>query len=147
MPSCLIVITSWFCSDGGGAPVISTFGGTSTSRPICRIGVATMKMMSNTSTTSTSGVMLISLRTPEPPLLKATFPPRDLLAGLLVLGQEGDGGEVGVVRRLHDRPHPAEVDPLVGFDHHRAARIFVVLFFQVDRELRVDDPILADEDG
>src|ERR1041385_1543588 len=72
MPSCLTVTTSWFCSDGGGVPWISTLGGTSTSSPICRIGVATMKMMSSTSTTSTRGVMLISLRTPpEPPPLNA----------------------------------------------------------------------------
>src|SRR3954449_6790999 len=79
MPSVRTVITSWFCSEGGGAPVTSTFGGTSTSSPICRIGVATMKMMSSTSTTSTSGVMLISDRTPWPE-------PADMDIGYLFLG-------------------------------------------------------------
>src|SRR5436305_12626318 len=126
MPSRLIVTTSWFCSDGGGVPWISTFGGTSTSSPICRIGVATMKMISSTSTTSTNGVMLISLRTP-PPLL----PPnpinqssviqsmlRDLLARLLVLRQECDLCEARLVRRLHHQTHLAVVDPLVRFQHH-----------------------------
>src|ERR1700754_1136821 len=34
--------------------------GTDTSMPDCRTGAVTMKMMSSTSTTSTSGVMLIS---------------------------------------------------------------------------------------
>src|SRR5438067_1355223 len=69
MPSRLMVMTSWFCSAGGGAPAISTFGGTSTSRPICRIGVATMKMMSSTRTTSTRGVTLMS------PLTSSGLPP------------------------------------------------------------------------
>src|SRR5436305_6874088 len=107
MPSRRTVTTSWFCSDGGGVPCTSTFGGTSTSRPICRIGVATMKMISSTSTTSTSGVMLISERTPEPlpPNAISALPLRDLLAGLLVLGEDADRGEAGLVGRLHHQTH------------------------------------------
>src|SRR5688572_8582976 len=68
-----MVITSCVRSDGGWGVVSSTFGGTSTSRPICRMGMATMKMISSTSTTSTSGVMLISDLTPLPPALKAIY--------------------------------------------------------------------------
>src|SRR5215213_5141309 len=40
-----------------------TVFGRSTRTPACRIGVTTMKMMSSTRQTSTSGVTLISLRT------------------------------------------------------------------------------------
>src|SRR5512141_30906 len=149
MPSAFTVMTSWFCSLGGGAPVTSTFGGTSTSSPICRIGVATMKMMSSTSTTSTSGVMLISDRTPpEPPppndMLRFSF--RDLLASLLVLGEDGDAAELRVVGRLHHRAHAAEGDPLVGLQHHVARRILVVLRLQVARQVTIRNPVLADED-
>ena len=37
-----------------------------TSTPVCNIGAVTMKMISNTSMTSTSGVTLISARAPPP---------------------------------------------------------------------------------
>src|SRR5687768_15301196 len=108
MPSRLIVITSCVCSDGGGGVASSTFGGTSTSSPICRIGVATMKMISSTRTTSTSGVMLISERTP-PPLLppnpiknlqhvSSHFSLCDLRAGLLIFGEDRHAGELRFVR-------------------------------------------------
>jgi hypothetical protein len=40
--------------------------GSTTAFPRCRRGVMTMKMMSSTSTTSTSGVTLMSLFTPLP---------------------------------------------------------------------------------
>src|SRR3954447_2710190 len=124
MPSAFTVTTSWFCSDGGGVPCTSTFGGTSTSSPICRIGVATMKMMSSTSTTSTSGVMLISDRTPWPEPADmdirylSSLSLRDLFSRHLVFGQERHGREVGVVRGFHHHAHLAEVDALVGFHHH-----------------------------
>src|ERR1700742_1638958 len=54
--------------------------GRRTSLPRWSMGVTTMKMMSSTSTTSTSGVMLISALTPlpEPP----TFIAMGLLRGL-----------------------------------------------------------------
>ena len=43
--------------------------GRSTRRPACTIGAVTMKMIRSTSITSTSGVTLISLIGPPPPLL------------------------------------------------------------------------------
>src|SRR5438477_12297735 len=46
--------------------------GSSTALPRWSMGVTTMKMMSSTSTTSTSGVMLMSERTP--PLLSTSIP-------------------------------------------------------------------------
>src|SRR3954467_8932533 len=161
MPSRRTVTTSWFCSCGGGAPCTSTLGGTSTSSPICRIGVATMKMISSTSTTSTSGVMLISLRTP-PPLLPPNpiEPPgclvtqqlsnsnpmfRDLLARLLVLRQERDLREARVVRGLHHHSHLAVIDPLVRFQHHVAVRILLMFRGDVRRQIAIRDPVLSDE--
>src|SRR3954449_9239164 len=171
MPSLRTVTTSWFCSCGGGVPCTSTFGGTSTSSPICRIGVATMKMISSTSTTSTNGVMLISLRTP-PPLLPPNpiFAPvlsaecwvlrtqhsgpstrsnpmlRDLLARLLVLRQECDLREARFVGGLHHHPHLAVVDPLVRLQHDVAVRILLMLRGHVLRHIAVGDPVLTDED-
>src|SRR5260221_5943662 len=148
MTSWRTVIPSWFCSEGGGVPLISTFGGTSTSSPICRIGVATMKMISSTSTTSTSGVMLISERTPEPlpPNAISALPLRDLRSGLLVLGKDADGGEAGLVGAFHHQAYFAEVDPLVGLEGHGPGPVFDVLRLDVARDVLVGDPVLADED-
>src|SRR5437763_10461231 len=151
MPSRLTVITSWFCCDGGCGVVTSTFGGTSTSSPICRIGVATMKMIKSTSTTSTNGVMLISLLTPEPRLLNAirssclAFSLCDLLPGLLILGEDRHAFEFCVVRCFHYQPDFSEVDPLVRFQHDGARRILLIFGGEVFGEVFVGNPILSDE--
>ena len=55
-----IVSCFWFSGIFSGWLV----SGSATSIPFCSIGVTTMKMMSSTRQTSTSGVTLISLRTP-----------------------------------------------------------------------------------
>jgi hypothetical protein len=52
---------------GAGGTSDSFLGGVSTVYPICRMGMITMKMISSTRTTSTSGVTLISERMPPPP--------------------------------------------------------------------------------
>src|SRR5436305_1532270 len=96
MPSALTVMTSWFCSLGGGAPVTSTFGGTSTSSPICRIGVATMKMMRSTRQTSTSGVTLMS------PLTSSGLPPPAPNAIARLRLRPGRGGRYAGARLVLD---------------------------------------------
>src|SRR5436305_15206918 len=64
----------------GWGTALSTLGGTCTPYPIWVNGVATMKMMSITTTTSTSGVMLMSLLTqPLPSTLIAMIAYLDLL--------------------------------------------------------------------
>src|SRR5215470_3576847 len=58
------MIWSW-TADGGR--FAGALGGTRTRYPICTTGVMTMKMMSRTRTTSTSGVTLMSERSEPPP--------------------------------------------------------------------------------
>src|SRR5258706_216871 len=105
-------------------------------------------MISSTSTTSTSGVMLISERTPEPPPLNAmsALPRRDLRAGLLVLRQDSHLREAGVIGGLHHHAHLAEVDALVGLERQRARLVLVVLRLHVLRHVLVGNPVLTDED-
>src|SRR5271154_3718254 len=72
----LSIVTTWRCSVISRTVLVL---GTATSMPDCRTGAEIMKITSSTSTTSTSGVMLISAsavwvrKPPLPPLtLKAT---------------------------------------------------------------------------
>src|SRR6476661_6608883 len=75
-----------------------------------------MKMISSTSTTSTSGVMLISDCRLEPELLSCmvavSFRPC-----FGALGDQPHPAEAGVLDRRHGLPDLAEVQPCVAPDH------------------------------
>src|SRR5262245_34776707 len=78
----------------------------------------TMKIISSTSTTSTSGVTLISdcRSDPESPLLNSitSFSPRPCAAAL---GDEPHPPEAGLLDRLHGLSDLAEVELGVASDH------------------------------
>src|SRR5262245_61769789 len=81
-----------------------------------------MKMISSTSTTSTSGVMLISecRLEPEPSLncmITASF-----LLGFGALGDQADPLEAGLLDGDHGLPDFAEMEPCVAFDHDLGVR-------------------------
>src|SRR5262245_28609946 len=82
-----------------------------------------MKMIRSTSTTSTSGVMLISDCSSEPrgPLLSCmvSVSPR-LCAG--TLGDQPDPVEAGLLDRVHGLPDLAEAEPGVAADHDLRVR-------------------------
>src|SRR5438552_3320613 len=97
---------------GGGGSVIWSGGmssGTRTPISFSISGVSTMKMMSSTSTTSTSGVMLMSERTP--PLLPTSIPICLRLHSRMLRGLE----RARVGERLVETAFlEEEVDQLVG---------------------------------
>src|SRR5262245_8679757 len=74
-----------------------------------------MKMISSTSTTSTSGVMLISDCGLEPVLTCIVSVSLRLSAG--GLRDQPHSVEAGLLDRLHGHPDLAEVEPCVGSDH------------------------------
>src|SRR5215469_4619890 len=80
-------------------------------------GTTTMKMISSTSTTSTSGVMLISdcRLELESPVLNCmmSFPP-----GPSGLGDQSHPVEAGLFNRGHDLSNLAEVELCVAPDHY-----------------------------
>src|ERR1051325_4447455 len=82
--------------------------GMSTLYPCMSRGTTTMKMISSTSTTSTSGVMLISdcRLEPESPVLNCmtSFPLRASL-----LGDQPHTAEAGLVNCDHDLPDCTEI--------------------------------------
>src|SRR5215469_14440916 len=84
----------------------------------------TMKMISRTSTTSTSGVMLISdcRLDPESPLLNSitSFSPRPCAAAL---GDQPHPPEAGLLDRLHGLSDLAEVELCVAPDHDLGIRL------------------------
>src|SRR6266851_6254510 len=85
-------------------------------------GTTTMKMISSTSTTSTSGVMLISdcRLELESPVLKCmmSFPP-----GPSGLGDQPHPAEAGLLDRGHGLPDLAEVELCVAPDHDFGIRL------------------------
>src|SRR4051812_20952298 len=88
-----------------------------------------MKMISSTSTTSTRGVMLISLRTPPVELMFiaiAETPPGRRPSGAgarrLLLGHHTHMAEAGLVDHLHQRAHVLVLQTPVGLDHHVLVR-------------------------
>src|SRR6516225_2821308 len=89
-----------------------------------RSGTTTMKMISSTSTTSTSGVMLISdcSLDPESPLLNSitSFPSRPCLGSL---GDQPHPMKSGLFDRLHGLSDLAEVELGVAADHDLGIRL------------------------
>src|SRR5215471_10037304 len=89
-----------------------------------RSGTTTMKMISSTSTTSTSGVTLISdcRSDPESPLLNSitSLSPRPCAAAL---GDQAHPAEAGLLDRLHGLSDLAEVELGVAPDHDLGIRL------------------------
>src|SRR5687768_7700551 len=111
----------------------------------------TMKMISSTSTTSTSGVTLISLFRLDPP---ATFmpivrPPLARRSGALqpfaLGGDQGRALEARLVDHLQGAADILVLEPPVGLDHHVLARRRVVDVGELSGELVLGHPVLADE--
>src|SRR6476646_801091 len=82
-------------------------------------GTTTIKMISSTSTTSTSGVMLISdcRLDPESPLLNS-ITLFSLCPCVAALGNQPHPAEAGLVDVLHCLPDLAEVKLCVAADHY-----------------------------
>src|SRR5690242_20727431 len=82
-----------------------------------------MKMISSTSTTSTSGVMLISdcRFDPESPLLNSIS--LSLRPGVAALGDQPYPAEAGLLDRLHGLSDLAEVELCVAPDHDLGIRL------------------------
>src|SRR5262245_53224076 len=117
-----------------------------TSYPCSIIGTTTMKMISSTSTTSTSGVMLISDCRPgsdPPPFICMTSlsPRRRLFAGSF--GDQSNTLEAGILDCDHRSPDLSDTEPRIGLDHdlgvllctHRCAKA-------VAEQLGYDFPIV-----
>src|SRR5262245_4218948 len=89
-----------------------------------RRGTTTMKMISSTSTTSTSGVMLISDCSPEP-----EAPPLTCMISASLRRLDGPLGdqthtlEAGLFDRQHGRPDLAEAQPGVALDHDLGVQV------------------------
>src|SRR5512142_3106937 len=87
-----------------------------------------MKMIRSTSTTSTSGVMLMSLLySPVPPAVMAIpidSPGARLLGGslLFLVGDQADVLEPRLLGHLHDVLDLAVLEPLVGLDDQLGLR-------------------------
>src|SRR6267142_1506764 len=107
----------WSLTADGGR-FAGALGGTRTRYPICTTGVITMKMIRSTSTTSTSGVTLMSERS-EPP------PPTCMLGSLCP-------GFLG----LGDEPHVVEADFAAGLEYVEDGAV-LRLFVALDRDLAV----------
>src|SRR5262250_3795418 len=97
-----------------------------------RSGTTTINMISSTSTTSTSGVMLISDCRPEPEsLLLNCMMSLSFRAG--ALGDQPHPAEAGLLDRDHDLPDLAEIELCIAPNHdlgvrlaaHRSAQSFV----------------------
>src|SRR5215472_10217270 len=104
-------------------------------------GTTTMKMISSTSTTSTSGVILISdcRLEPESPVLKCmmSFPP-----GPSGLGNQPHPAEAGLLDRGHGLPDLAEVELCVAPDHDLGVRLGTHRSAQgIAKILRCDLPV------
>src|SRR6266571_1213132 len=85
-------------------------------------GTTTMKMMSSTSTTSTSGVMLISdcRLELESPVLKCMT---SVSLGPSGLGDQSHPAEAGLFNRGHGQPDFAEIELCVASDHDLGIRL------------------------
>src|SRR5262245_4850739 len=89
------------------------------------MGTTTMKIISSTSTTSTSGVMLISDCRPEsdpPPFICMTsISPRLCCFGSF--GDQSHALEAGIFDRDHRFPDFSDTEPRVGFDDNLRIRL------------------------
>src|SRR6185437_1400990 len=89
-----------------------------------RSGTTTMKMISSTSTTSTSGVMLISDCRLEPEsLLLNSITSFSLRARVAAFGDQPHSPETGLLDRLHRLSNLAEVELCVAPDHDLGVRL------------------------
>src|SRR5712691_4034270 len=93
-----------------------------TSYPFNMRGARTMKMIKSTSTTSTSGVMLISECRWEPSLWTCMISV-SLPLGAVVLCDKPYPMEAGVLDCEHDLPDHAEAEPGVAPDHDLDVRL------------------------
>src|SRR5512146_2940655 len=89
-----------------------------------RRGTTTMKMISSTSTTSTSGVILISdcRLESESSLLNSMMSVSPRL-GSGALGDQPDPAEAGLIEREHGLPDRPELEPSVASDHDLRVRL------------------------
>src|SRR5450755_2583297 len=87
-------------------------------------GTTTIKMISSTSTTSTSGVMLISdcRLDPESPLLNS-ITSISLRACAAALGDQPHSAETGLLDRLHGLADLAEVQLCIATNHDSGLRL------------------------
>src|SRR5688500_5076802 len=107
-----------------------------------------MKMMSRTSTTSTRGVMLISLfGLPVGAIAMVEFLLGRSLRGrfLLFLGDQADVLEARVLRHPHDLLDFTVREPLVGLDDELARRCALVELVERTLELLGGEPLRVDE--
>src|SRR5438552_14036002 len=81
-----------------------------------------MKMISSTSTTSTSGVMLISDCRPEPESLLLNFM-MSLSFRASTLGDQPHAAEAGLFDRDHDLTNLAEIQLCIAPDHDLGVRL------------------------
>src|ERR1700674_5078558 len=105
---------STFSSGGGGGTGSVCSSGTRTAISFSISGVSTMKMMSSTSTMSTSGVMLMSERGPFP---TPTAPAMVRPSLLLLFGRQGHALQLGLRGAVEDGANL----PVLGLDvrlHH-----------------------------
>src|SRR5579859_1731238 len=119
LPASSTLNTTCVRSGGGGSTIWfgSCSSGTRTPISFSISGVSTMKMMRSTSTTSTSGVMLMSERGP---FLAPTSMPM-LLRPLDLFGGQRDALELGLGGPVHHRPDLAVLGVDVGLHHHALA--------------------------
>src|SRR5215469_13958132 len=110
-----------------------------------RSGTITMKMISSTSTTSTSGVTLISdcRLDPESPLLNSITSISPPCAA--ALGDQPHPPEAGLLDRLHGLSDLAEVELGVAPDHDLGIRLGGYCSAEgvaelLDRDLPIVDP-------
>src|SRR5215467_16365752 len=87
-----------------------------------RSGTTTINMISSTSTTSTSGVMLISDCRLEPEsLLLSCMMSLSFCAG--ALGDQPHSAKAGLLDRDHDLPDLAEIELCIAPDHDLGVRL------------------------
>src|SRR6266404_1694386 len=102
-----------------------------------------MKMISSTSTTSTSGVMLISDCRLEPELLSC-MSSISLRLSSGALGHQPHPAEAGVLDRGHGLTDLAEVEPRVAPDHDLGVRLGARRGAQAFAELLGGDRLVVD---
>src|SRR6185436_4541534 len=118
------------------------------------MGITTMKMMSSTSTTSTSGVTLISLLRALPPptfmpMGRLPVLPRAALGGrhALLVGLQADAREARLVDHPHHLAHFRVLEPAVGLDDDVLVGRALVDVLERRQQLVGRDPLVAEEDA
>src|SRR6516225_6082159 len=107
-----------------------------------RSGTTTMKMINSTSTTSTSGVMLISDCRLEPESLFNCMTSFSLRAG--AFGDQPHSAEPGLLGCDHCFPDLAEVEPGIGADYDLGLRLRAHRSAEGVGELRGFDLMIVD---